>query len=98
MDFTLSKEHEMARGLFKEFAENEAKPLAQEIDETERFSSEKLSRDLVERGKNSKCIPNADEIVKYVAENASSGDVILIMSNGGFDNIHEKLLEELKKK
>ena len=70
----------------------------EQIDETERFSSEKLSRDLVERGKNSKCIPNADEIVKYVAENASSGDVILIMSNGGFDNIHEKLLEELKKK
>ena len=26
MDFTLSKEHEMARQLFKEFAENEVKP------------------------------------------------------------------------
>ena len=33
MDFTLSKEHEMARQLFKEFAENEVKPLAQETDE-----------------------------------------------------------------
>ena len=30
MDFTLSKEHEMARQLFKDFAENEVKPLAQE--------------------------------------------------------------------
>ena len=28
MDFTLSKEHEMARSLFKEFAEKEVKPLA----------------------------------------------------------------------
>lgn len=37
MDFTLSKEHEMARQLFKEFAENEVKPLAQEVDETEKF-------------------------------------------------------------
>ncbi|MBQ7943821.1 MAG: acyl-CoA dehydrogenase [Lachnospiraceae bacterium] len=37
MDFTLSKEHEMARRLFKEFAENEVKPLAQEVDETEIF-------------------------------------------------------------
>ena len=37
MDFTLSKEHEMARALFKEFAEKEVKPLAQEVDETEAF-------------------------------------------------------------
>ena len=37
MDFTLSKEHEMARQLFKDFAENEVKPLAQEVDETEVF-------------------------------------------------------------
>lgn len=28
MDFTLSKKHEMARTLFKEFAEKEVKPLA----------------------------------------------------------------------
>jgi len=37
MDFTLSKEHEMARTLFREFAETEVKPLAQEVDETEVF-------------------------------------------------------------
>ena len=37
MDFTLSKEHEMARKLFHDFAETEVKPLAQEVDETEHF-------------------------------------------------------------
>ena len=37
MDFTLSKKHEMARALFKEFAEKEVKPLAIEVDETEHF-------------------------------------------------------------
>lgn len=37
MDFTLKKEHEMAHTLFKEFAEKEVKPLAQEVDETEVF-------------------------------------------------------------
>ncbi len=37
MDFTLDKKHEMARTLFKEFAETEVKPLAQEVDETEIF-------------------------------------------------------------
>ena len=37
MEFGLDKKHEMARALFKEFAENEVKPLAQEVDETEVF-------------------------------------------------------------
>ena len=37
MDFTLSKEHEMVRTLYRDFAENEVKPLAQEVDETEEF-------------------------------------------------------------
>ena len=33
MDFTLDKKYEMAQTLFKDFAQNEVKPLAQEIDE-----------------------------------------------------------------
>ena len=37
MDFTLSKQHEMAQTLFKEFAEKEAKPLAIDTDENEQF-------------------------------------------------------------
>ncbi len=37
MDFNLSKKHLLARTLFRQFAENEAKPLAQETDETEKF-------------------------------------------------------------
>lgn len=36
MDFTLSKEHEILRKMYREFAQNEVKPLAQEIDEEER--------------------------------------------------------------
>ena len=44
MDFTLSKEHEMARQLFKDFAENEVKPLAQEIDENHRFPRETVDK------------------------------------------------------
>lgn len=44
MDFTLSKKHEMARQLFKEFAENEVKPLAQEVDETEHFQKKPLQK------------------------------------------------------
>ena len=44
MDFGLSKKHEMARSLFKEFAENEVKPLAQEVDETEKFPTETVEK------------------------------------------------------
>ncbi|MEF9939909.1 MAG: acyl-CoA dehydrogenase [Clostridium sp.] len=44
MDFTLSKEHEMARTLFRDFAENEVKPLAQEVDETEHFPVETVKK------------------------------------------------------
>ncbi|MCR5001943.1 MAG: acyl-CoA dehydrogenase [Lachnospiraceae bacterium] len=44
MDFTLPKEHEMARQLFKDFAEKEVKPLAQEIDENHRFPRETVDK------------------------------------------------------
>ena len=44
MDFTLSKEHEMARQLFKDFDEKEVKPLAQEVDEEERFPRETVEK------------------------------------------------------
>ena len=44
MDFTLDKKHEMARGLFRDFAETEVKPLAQETDETEQFPAETVAK------------------------------------------------------
>jgi butyryl-CoA dehydrogenase len=44
MDFELDKKHAMARRLFKEFAETEVKPIAQEIDETERFPRETVDK------------------------------------------------------
>ncbi|HCX63174.1 acyl-CoA dehydrogenase [Sedimentibacter sp.] len=44
MNFQLSKEHEMARQLFREFAVNEVEPLAQEIDEEERFPLETVEK------------------------------------------------------
>ena len=44
MDFGLDKKHEMARTLFKEFAETEVKPLAQEVDETEVFPAETVKK------------------------------------------------------
>ncbi len=44
MDFKLSKEYEMLRQLFKDFAEKEVKPIATEIDEEERFPRETVEK------------------------------------------------------
>ena len=45
MDFTLSKEHEMARTSVSVISlEKEVKPLAQEVDETERFPRETVEK------------------------------------------------------
>ena len=44
MDFSLSKEHEMVRLLFRNFAEKEVKDLAHDIDEEERFPSETVEK------------------------------------------------------
>ena len=44
MDFHLTREQQMLRKMYREFAENEVKPLAQEIDEEERFPMETVEK------------------------------------------------------
>lgn len=44
MDFTLSKEQAMVQKMYQDFAENEVKPLAQEVDEEERFPKETVEK------------------------------------------------------
>ena len=44
MDFKLSKEHELLRKMYREFAQNEVKPLAAELDEEERFPAETIPK------------------------------------------------------
>ena len=44
MDFHLTKEQLMLRKMYREFAENEVKPLAEEIDEEERFPMETVEK------------------------------------------------------
>lgn len=44
MDFKLSKEQEMIRTVMREFAENEVKPIAAEIDESGRFPRETVEK------------------------------------------------------
>jgi UDP-N-acetylmuramate: L-alanyl-gamma-D-glutamyl-meso-diaminopimelate ligase len=65
------------------------------IDEGNRFSSEELIEDLKKRGKSAKVFDSADQIVADLVERSRPGDGILIMSNGGFDGIYQKLLSAL---
>jgi len=46
-------------------------------------------------GGHAQVLENAEEIVRHVAKLAVSGDYILILSNGDFDNIHERFLQAL---
>jgi UDP-N-acetylmuramate: L-alanyl-gamma-D-glutamyl-meso-diaminopimelate ligase len=56
---------------------------------------EQLVRDLGSAGKGAKQLKDADAIVSDLAPRAKKGDVVLIMSNGGFGGIHQKLLDAL---
>lgn len=61
----------------------------------ERFSSETLVDDLKRQAMDARHFDDTDAIIQHLAETAAAGDTILIMSNGGFDNIHERLLAAL---
>ena len=65
------------------------------IDEEDRFSVGELVMDLKKIGKKAQSFQKADDIVSFLKTNARRGDVILIMSNGGFDGIYQKLLTSL---
>jgi UDP-N-acetylmuramate: L-alanyl-gamma-D-glutamyl-meso-diaminopimelate ligase len=70
-------------------------PLLNKVPQGERLSSERLVADLKKRGQAATHFEDTDAIIDDLVQSSTSGDVILIMSNGGFDNIHERLLEAL---
>ena len=55
-----------------------------------------LVEDIKLQGKPALSFPDADAIVEHLAPELKSGDVVAIMSNGGFGGIHEKILDILK--
>jgi UDP-N-acetylmuramate: L-alanyl-gamma-D-glutamyl-meso-diaminopimelate ligase len=55
-----------------------------------------LVGDLEMQGKTAMELPDADSIVEHLAPEMKEGDVVAIMSNGGFGGIHEKILNVLK--
>ena len=55
-----------------------------------------LAATVQKHGRRARIVPEADAIVAQVAPEMRSGDVVAILSNGGFGGIYEKLPERLK--
>ncbi len=51
--------------------------------------------ELRRQGQNAAFFPDTEGIIDFIVRTGRSGDVVLIMSNGGFDHIHERLLASL---
>lgn len=66
------------------------------LPEDQRLSPEALIADLQKEGVKARFIPKVDDIVGTVAREAGDGDLVIIMSNGGFDDIHQKLVAALE--
>ena len=69
----------------------------EQIPAEERLDPAKLMEDIRSAGAEADYIPTADEIVSHVAGLAAEGDILCVLSNGGFGNIHQKLLDVLAK-
>jgi len=68
---------------------------ADKLGEGERLDTDLLMKTLRDRRLPAFYEPDADAIVKRLVEQTREGDVVIVFSNGGFDGIHEKLLNNL---
>ncbi|WP_319016582.1 UDP-N-acetylmuramate--L-alanine ligase [Desulfoluna spongiiphila] len=71
-------------------------PQPEKVPEGERFSSDALVKALGASGKDAHLFPDAGGIVDFCRANARKGDLLMVMSNGGFEGIHGRLLAMLE--
>lgn len=68
---------------------------AQQLGDESRMDPESVAVSVQELGKDARVLGNADAISDYLVENAAPGDLLLVMSNGSFDGLCEKLIKKL---
>ena len=68
----------------------------EQVPPEERLNPAQLMADIRAAGVETDYLPTADEIVAHVVPQAQPGDILCVLSNGGFDNIHQKLLDALE--
>ncbi|MEC9054894.1 MAG: UDP-N-acetylmuramate:L-alanyl-gamma-D-glutamyl-meso-diaminopimelate ligase, partial [Verrucomicrobiota bacterium] len=64
--------------------------------EEERLDLEKLVRDIILGGGEAAYFPTVEKIAEHVAMEAEAGDVVAVLSNGGFGGLHDLLLQRLE--
>jgi UDP-N-acetylmuramate: L-alanyl-gamma-D-glutamyl-meso-diaminopimelate ligase len=67
------------------------------IPEAERLDLNRVAGEIQKRGKPARVLADADAIVNAIAPELRAGDVVAILSNGGFGGLYEKLPERLRK-
>ena len=70
-------------------------PLMTKIPPNERFSSRKLVEDLRDKGLEAFYCPDSDDLLNQIIRQSQEGDVVLIMSNGPFDNLPQRVVDAL---
>ena len=65
------------------------------LPELERLSVPQLVRDLNNSGRSAREAESIDDIIAAIVRERRSGDLVVLMSNGGFGGIHQKLLRAL---
>tara|TARA_B100001248_G_scaffold262672_1_gene260743 strand:+ start:14020 stop:15432 length:1413 start_codon:yes stop_codon:yes gene_type:complete len=65
--------------------------MQEKIQDQDRFSSEELVDHLKASGKIAHCFDHVDEGARQISESAKKGDAIVVMSNGSFDGIYQKI-------
>ena len=65
------------------------------LPESERLSAEQLVDDLRIRKQRARYVPTVDDIVRTIVDEHRDGDLVVLMSNGGFGGIHRALLQAL---
>ncbi len=65
------------------------------VPEKDRISESELVRAISELGKDARFVPGVDHIVSLLAAELREGDRVVVLSNGGFGGIHDKLLRAL---
>ena len=90
-------QNELAASLSKaDLAIVPAVPDPEKVAEADRLDPEKLVSDVKASGTECWYCEDVEEIVSLVAKEAQPGDTIAVLSNGGFDGIHDKLLSALE--
>ncbi len=69
---------------------------AQQLGDENRMKPETVAESIRAEGKDARVLGSSDEIAEFITNEAATGDVVLVMSNGSFDGLCDKLVKALE--